>query len=363
MRARIAACAAVSTAVVATMAVAASAATGPAAPKPHGGATATLFATGMDNPTSFAWGDGVMFAGDSGNSQTVPNGGVDIIAHGTSTTVPDGPIFVGGMAWHQGALYLSDAYLTSTGPSFRIERWSGFTGTDFIRRTVLARASDSSQRSVLYTAPAGFQGFNGIAFAPNGRLLVGVDTGLLNGNDHGPASKSPYLYDILSMKPNGKDVKVYATGIRQPWQMAFARGSSAPFVSDLGQDGPKKVLKEGPPDFLLKVHKGDNYGFPACNHTGVPAGSCKGDTKPFKMFTPHFDPMGLAVMGKKLYIGSYLGKTGTGGALYSMPVAGGKLTPVVTGFPVATDALAAHRGYLYVGGSYKGVGAVFRVKP
>jgi glucose/arabinose dehydrogenase len=350
MRARFAACAATCTAVVAATGVAASAATGPPPPKTHGGATATLYATGLKNPTSFAWGDGAMFAGDSGGSGKVPNGGVDIIANGTSTSVPNGPIFVGGMTFHQGALYLSDAYLGSQGPVFRIEKWSGFTGTDF------------SVRKVLYTAPKGFQGFNGLAFAPNGRLLVGVDAGLLNGNDHGPASTSPYLYDILSMKATGKNVKVFASGMRQPWQMAFAPGSSAPFVSDLGQDGPKKVAKLGPPDFVLKVHQGDNYGFPTCNHT--PMGSCKGNAKPFKMFSPHSDIMGVAVMGKTLYLGSFLG-TGKGGALYKMSIHGGKVMKVVTGFPAATDALAAHGGYLYVGGSGKGknAGVIYQVKP
>ena len=351
MRARIAACAATCTAVVATMGVAASAAAGPPAPKTHGGATATLFATGLKNPTSFAWGDGAMFAGDSGDSQKIPNGGVDIIANGTATTVPNGPVFVGGMAFHKGALYVSGGFLVNGAPKWRIVKWSGFTGSDF------------TVRKVLYTAPKAFQGFNGLAFAPNGRLLVGVDAGLLDGNDHGPASTSPFLYDILSMKANGKDVNVFASGIRQPWQMAFAPGSHAPFVSDLGQDGPKKVRKAGPPDFLLKVHRGDNYGFPRCNHT--PLGSCKGDAKPFKMFSPHTDVMGVAVMGKTLYFGSFLGPKLKGGALYKMSIHGGKAKPVVTGFPLATDALAAHGGFLYVGGSGKGAnsGAVYQVKP
>jgi glucose/arabinose dehydrogenase len=351
MRARIAACATTCIAIVATMGVSASAATGPPPLKTHGGATATVFATGLKNPTSFAWGDGAMFAGDSGSEGKTPNGGVDIIANGTSTTVPNGPVFVGGMVWHNDSLYLSDAYLTSTGPSFRIEQWSGFTGTDFTTRTVL------------YTAPAGFEGFNGLAFTPGGRLLVGVDAGLLNGNDHGKASKSPFLYDILSMKADGSDVKVFAKGIRQPWQMAFAPGSRAPFVSDLGQDGPKSVEKLGPPDFLLKVHQGDNYGFPTCNHTGVPKGSCTGDTKPFKMFGPHTDVMGLAVIGHTLYFGSFLGKSGKAGSLYSMSVKGGKASPVVTNFPIATDALAAYQGDLYVGGSGPSGGVVYQVKP
>ena len=350
MRARIAALAVTGTAVIASMGVAASAATGPPTLRTHNGATATLYATGLMNPTSFAWGDGAMFAGDSGSEGKTPNGGLYIIANGTATEIPNGPVFVAGLAWHKGALFMSAAFIVNGAPSFQIVRWSGFTGTDF------------SIRKTIYTAPAGFQGFNGIAFAPGGRLLVGVDTGLLNNNDHGKPSKSPFLYDILSMKPNGTGVRVFASGIRQPWQMAFAPGAKAPFVSDLGQDGPKKVLKAGPPDFLLKVHRGDNYGFPKCNHT--PLGDCKGDAKPFKLFPPHSDIMGVTVVGKTLYFGSFLGPFGKGGALYKMSIRGGKALPVVTGFPLATDALAKHDGYLYVGGSGKTTGGeIYQVKP
>jgi glucose/arabinose dehydrogenase len=350
MRARIAACAATCAVAVASMGVAASAATGPPPPKTHGGASATLFATGMKNPTSFAWGDGAMFAGDSGGEGKVPNGGLYIVANGTATEIPGGPLFVGGLAWHDNALYMSAAFLVNGAPSFQIDKWSGFNGTTF------------TTQKTLFTGPAGFQGFNGITFGPGGRLLVGVDAGLLNGNDHGPASTSPDLYDILSMTASGTDVKVFASGMRQPWQMAVDPDTKAVFVSDLGQDGPKSVEKLGPPDFLLKVRQGQNYGFPTCNHTS--AGTCKGDATPFKEFPAHTDIMGLAVMGKTLYAGSFAGLGGKGGgALYKMGLHGGKATPVVTGFPLATDALAAHGGSLYVGGSGKAGGVIYQVTP
>lgn len=322
-------------------------AAGSSSPKAHGGAKVSLFATGMRNPTSFAFGDGSIFVGDSGNSSGLPNGGVWVIKHGVGVAIPDAPIFVGGMAFYHGALYLSGGVIGSSGFAWEIQKWSGWTGTTF------------TNRQVIYTAPSGFQGFNGVAFGPDGRLYVGVDTGLLNMNDHGPANTSPYLYDILSMTPAGKSLKVFASGIRQPWQLAFAPGSKEPFVSDLGQD----TGATNPPDFLLLVHKGANYGFPKCNWTMK--GACKHFAKPFKMFAPHFDPMGVAVIGKTLYLGSYLGPRAKGpGALYSIPVAGGKMRPVVTDFGEATDALAAHGGYLYVGGSTSaGAGMVYRVKP
>ena len=320
------------------------ASSGPPPPKTHNGATVSLYASGLDNPTSFAWGEGAMFAGDSGNSETTPNGGVYVIRNHVATKIPSNVVFVGGMQFHKGVLYISAADAGQSGPQFQILAWSGWNGTTFTK-----------QRAI-YTAPQGFQGFNGLAFGPDGRLYVGVDVGLMNGNDHGPAGTSPYLYDILSMTPSGKRVEVFAKGIRQPWQMAFAPGSSSPFVSDLGQDSGAK----NPPDFILRVRRGQNYGFPKCNHTnGSP---CVAYAKPFMMLPPHWNPMGIAVMGHRLYVGSFLGPDGSGGALYSMPLAGGKLTPIVTGFPLATDALAAHGGALYVGGQNQtGQGFVYKV--
>jgi glucose/arabinose dehydrogenase len=332
---------------IAALLAPAAVAAGPAAPKTFGGAKVSLFATGLKNPTSFAFGDGAIFAGDSGNSKGVPNGGVWVLKKGKGVAIPDAPVFVAGMEFHAGALYISGGVLAGAGPTWEIMKWSGWTGTTFTNRTVI------------YTAPKGFQGFDGLAFGPDGRLYVGVDTGLLNNNDHGPANLSPLLYDILSMSATGKTVHVFASGIRQPWQLAFASGSKAPFVSDLGQDSGAT----NPPDFLLQVHKGANYGFPKCNWTK--GSKCGKYAKPFETYSPHFDPMGLAVIGKTLYIGSYLGLHAKGaGGLYSTPVAGGKVKPVVTGFPLATDALAENGGYLYVGGSTgAGAGEVYRVKP
>lgn len=347
MRKRASAATAASLALALALAVSATAATGAPAPKTHHGARATLYATGLDNPTSFAWGDGAMFAGDSGNSETVPNGGLYVIKHHVATKLSTSLLFVGGVAFHNKVLYVSGGDIGGAGVQWQIFAMRGWNGVTF------------THQKAIYTAPSGFQGFNGVAFGHNGRLYVGVDLGLLNDNDHGPASISPYVYDILSMNASGKKVKVFAKGIRQPWQLAFAAHSSSPFVSDLGQD----TDATDPPDFILKVKAGQNYGFPKCNHTK--GSKCKHFAKPFRTLKPHFDPMGIAVIGKKLYIGSYFNGNATlgEGALYTMSVKGGRLKPLVTGFPLATDALAAHDGKLYVGGTGANGGEVYQVKP
>lgn len=245
---------------------------------------------------------------------------------------------------HHGSLYVSGG--TITGPTtqkWQLQVWSGWNGKKF------------SKQKVIYTAPAKFNGFNGIAFGPDGRLYVGVDVGLTDGNDHGPASTSPYLYDILSLSATGKQLKVFATGMRQPWQLVFPKGSAFPLVSDLGQDKGAK----NPPDFVLEVHAGDDYGFPKCNQTSPKA--CKGFAKPFMSFAPHTDVMGLASIGSKLYFTSFLGASGKGpgGEVLSMPLGGGKAKPLLTGFVAPVVALGESHGWLYVG---ELTGQVFRVK-
>lgn len=318
------------------------AAAGPPTPTSTNGHPVQLVASGLGTPTSFAFGGGSVFEGDGGTSESgPPNGGVFVLGKGTATKLPNSPNFVGGLAWRGGTLYISSASLTKSGMKSRLLAWSGWNGSSF------------AKRRVLYTAPKGFDGFNGLAFGADGRLYVGVDVGLTDNNDHG-AAKTPYVYDIVSMKPNGKGLKVFATGMRQPWQLAFPRGSSSPFVSDLGQDKGAK----NPPDFLLRVRQGDNYGFPHCTWTHVK--QCKGYAKPFKMFSPHTDVMGVGIIGKRLYLSEFLGNGGKSGLVVSLPMSGGTPKTLVTGFVAPVVGLGVHAGWLYIG---ELTGQVFRVRP
>ena len=177
MRAKATAAAVLATAALGAGASAAGAAKGPPPPPTApGGQTVTQVAAGLKTPTSFAVGAGKVFEGDGGSeSSKVPNGGVYLLGGGKGVKLAGSPQFVSGLAWQKGALYVAGGTIGKKGPVFTLQRWSGFSGTAFAKRTVI------------YTAPKGFAGFNGIAFAPNGRLYVGVDVGLTNNNDHGPA--------------------------------------------------------------------------------------------------------------------------------------------------------------------------------
>jgi glucose/arabinose dehydrogenase len=345
MRAKAAAIAMMATAALGVGATAAGAAGPPPPPTAPGGQTVTQVAAGLMTPTSFAFGAGKVFEGDGGaETSKVPNGGVYLLSGGQGVKLAGSPQFVSGLAWHKGALYIAGGSVKKQGLVFQVQRWSGFNGTTFAKRTAI------------WTAPKGFDGTNGIAFAPNGRLLLGVDLGLTNGNDHGPA-KTPDVYKILSMKADGSGEKVYASGMRQPWQMAFPKGSNVPLVSNLGQDKPAGIKA---PDSILRVKQGDNYGFPKCNF--ISASACKGFAKPFALFPPHTDIMGMAIIGNRLYMTSFLSTTGKGpgGEVLSMPLKGGPLKPVVTGFVAPTVGLGTDGHSLYIG---ELTGQVFKVTP
>jgi hypothetical protein len=295
-------------------------------------------------PTSFAFGRGLVFVGDAGSeSSGPPNGGVFVLKHGKAIRIPSRLGFVAGLAWHHNALYVSGGVITSTGPSWRLLKWSDWTGTTFKKRTPL------------FIAGKKFDGFNGIGFGANGRLYAGVDVGYTDGNDHGPASTSAHLYQILSFRPNGTGMRVFASGMRQPWQMAFRPGSNRPYVTDLGQDSGAT----NPPDFVLHVKAGQNYGFPTCNWTDPT--KCAGFAKPFRRFGPHTDLMGIAVRCRTLYLSSFLGPNGKGpgGEVFSLHLPGGKLKPLIKGFVAPTVGLGLHNGYVYVG---ELTGQVFRLR-
>src|SRR5579862_433019 len=349
------ACAGAAAAVIGGLATAAQAA-GPPLPTAANGKPVTLVAGGLTTPTSFAFGGGAIFEGDGGSLPTSP-GGVYLIKNGTATRLNGSPSFVSGLVWRNGTLYVAAGTLGPKGATFQILAWSGWNGSQF------------TKQKAIYTASKKFQGFNGLAFGPDGRLYFGVDSGLLNGNDHGPASLSPYLYDILSMNANGKGLKVYAKGMRQPWQLTFAKGDSRPFVTDFGQDctgkNPCSASSKPPsvPDFVLHVKAGDNYGFPKCNWTK--GSHCAGFTKPFKRFAPHTDVGGIVAVGSTLYIGEFgFDQPAHKPQVVTMSTSGGKVKPFLTGTPVPIIGLGASGGYLYVGasGQTAGTGFVYRVQ-
>ena len=189
---------------------------------------------------------------------------------------------------------------------------------------------------------------NGVAVGPGGRVYLAVR--LDEAFDHA-ADHARYAQSLLLLRADGSDVKVVARGLRQPWEIAFARG--VPYVTVLGQDnlGPTS-----PPDYIVRALPGQSYGFPACNWSKPAA--CAGLAKPFALLPAHSTPMGIAAEGSTLYVALARG-TGAGPVVVAVPATGGPAVPALTGFPAEVRAVGSSGGYLYAADLS---GTVYRVR-
>jgi glucose/arabinose dehydrogenase len=301
----------------------------PLLPVAANGAPVSVLARGVPTPTAIAAYRGATLVGGAG-TETTPRtpGGIFALRGGTVVRVPGSPSNVAGLAVRGGTLYAT--------AGSRILAWRAWNG----RRL--------GRERVVYRAPRGFSGFNGLAVGPDGRLYVGV--AMPRSGDHARA-RGPYGNSLLSLRPDGRDVRVVARGLRQPWQVAFA-GRRGPFVTALGQDN---LGRRKPPDAVVLARSGQDYGFPRCNWTS--ARSCAGAARPFALLPAHSSPMGIAAIGGRVYVALFSGLRGTP-EVVALPVGGGSPTPVITRFSSPVIALAAIGGRIYVGDAG---GAVYSV--
>lgn len=235
-----------------------------------------VVASGLLFPVNLAFDarGGLWVAADAGGPNAadgvwyVPPGGQPRhAAAGLSATV--------GLAWVGDRLYVAHITTPSSGAITVLE---GFTGKRFKRSRVL-----------LDSLAIGRNAVGSIAVGPHGRLFVGVGSQ----QDHsGPPGH------VLSFAPSGGSAVVAATGLRNPYGLAFY--GRRLLVTDSGRDdlGPYR-----PPDELnaFKPAKAAvNFGFPDCYGQGGAA--CAGTRPPLAVFPAHSSPDGLAVKGNVAFV-------------------------------------------------------------
>lgn len=97
---------------------------------------------------------------------------------------------------------------------------------------------------------------NGIAFGSDGRLYIGVGST----TDHGPIRRE-YESSILRANPDGSGLEVFASGFRNPYDLAFSPDGDL-FTADNSPDSLGATLQYLPPEELNHVREGGFYGFP-----------------------------------------------------------------------------------------------------
>lgn len=112
---------------------------------------------------------------------------------------------------------------------------------------------------------------NGIAFGPDGKLYVGVGST----TDHG-LLREEYEASMLRMNPDGSELEVFATGFRNPYDLAFSPEGEL-FAIDNNPDQFDAGLPYLPAEELNHVREGLDYGFP---DVFAPPLNGYGDTEP-----------------------------------------------------------------------------------
>jgi glucose/arabinose dehydrogenase len=175
-----------------------------------------------------------------------------------------------GLAW-----YRDELYVASLG---RVDAFSGLAGQHFSRR-----------RTVLRGPVAGGEN-NNLVLASDGRMVMGVSASC----DHCTPG-SPYSGAVVSFRPDGSGLRVYAGGIRAPVGLAYYPGTADLFVS-MNQRDDLGVRTPG--DWLALVRQGEHWGFPACHGQGGTA--CAGVPRPVAVLERHAAVGGVAIVTGQL---------------------------------------------------------------
>jgi glucose/arabinose dehydrogenase len=180
-----------------------------------------------------------------------------------------------GLTWFRGRLYVASIVSPSTGI---VGAYSGFDGRRF-----------RHYRKVVPYLPVGRHTLDSIVPGSHGRLYLGAGSEY----DHQRAGHKT-TGTILSFLPDGSDLRIEATGLRNPYGLAFIPGTSSLLVTDNARDdlGPRR-----PPDELNLIRDvtkaAPDFGFPDCYDQGGP--HCRGTAAPIALFPPHASSDGLAV--------------------------------------------------------------------
>jgi glucose/arabinose dehydrogenase len=240
------------------------------------------FASGLSQPTAMAYGpDNRIYVTQNGGTivriQRVTRRPV-VLVRGLRIPL--------GLAWHGHSLFVSE--------QGRLERFTLRAGRLVDRRVVVKGLpfGEHQQDNVVYHA---------------GRLYWGSGSTCDACRERDARSAT-----VLSLRPDGSDLRIVARGLRNPYGLAFQPRTNRLYASVNGQDDRDRPGDPEPADTAVLIRRGASYGWPRCwadARTLRLAGSCAGVTRPAAYLEPHSSADGLAFWRGDLFVaewGQYL---------------------------------------------------------
>jgi putative membrane-bound dehydrogenase-like protein len=230
----------------------------------------------MDNPTVMTFTpDGKLFVADiAGNlwlcEDKDKNNKIDTI-----NKYADGFQLLVGLAWRGNELYVSSA------GKVEALKDTNADGKADTRRTL----ADNLPSMILMP-----HSNNSLTFGPDGRLYFGVGSTVISGREPTALGGS-----ILSVSTDGGDVKVFARGFGNVFDVAFNKAGQM-FGGDNASNGRDG---ESAPDEFNHIQQGGDYGANEQDPLGI-----LGNT-PLLQFDTHATPTGLTFYNGKTYPPEY----------------------------------------------------------
>ena len=137
-----------------------------------------------------------------------------------------------------------------------------------------------------------------LEFGPDGWLYIGVGSTCDACDDPDPRSAS-----ILRFNVETGEREVFATGMRNPFDIAFHPETGELFATDNGRDD---LGMEAPFEELNHILPGSDYGYPDCwNEQDQPG--CESTIPPIAFFEPHSSANGVDIYNGETFPAEYQG--------------------------------------------------------
>ena len=232
------------------------------------GFRAEVFARGLERPTAMAYGpDGRLYVSEET--------GAVVVVRPLATrprTFASGFRTPLGLAWRGGTLFVS--------AQGRLESVRLAGGRAVERRTVLSGL------------PFGRHQQDNVVVGRDGRLYLGSGSTCDACRERDRRSAA-----ILSVLPSGGDLRIVASGLRNPFGLAIQPGTGRLYASVNGRDDLPTPASPEPAEMLVRVAPGAHYGWPDCWPSALRrrlVGSCRGVTPPVAYLEAHAAASGLA---------------------------------------------------------------------
>jgi glucose/arabinose dehydrogenase len=245
-----------------------------------------VYATGLNRPTAMAFGPGgaLYLTQETGEVVRIRRGSrrPQVVLRGFRVPL--------GLTWHRGRLFVS-------------------------AQGALWRVNAGQRKAIVRNLPFGRHQQDNVV-VHRGRLYFGSGSTCDVCTERSRLSAA-----VLSVLPDGRDLRVVARGLRNPYGLAVDPASKRLYASVNERD---ELGSSEPAETIVEIRQGRDFGWPRCwpsSRLKRLRGTCGGVTPPVAYLQPHSAPGGMAFWNGGLFVAEW--------GEYLKRVHGRKLTRVV----------------------------------